>query len=201
MGDDKKDGGFTGNAKGVRYVIAFLLALFAAGGLGWCQRADAQQLEGAVWDKDRTSISYGLPFIGGQLCEFTSLTVAREFYQRKARVGFTTHGEGQCKGEFVDANFRVFALHQQFLGRGGHWSIGFGAALSEHGDIGIGNETVLDDVTEPRKAFGIQLSAVISVRTYWLRHRLVVDLPLHLSVGGSTRFNPGWNFLQVGYRF
>lgn len=193
-------GGFTGNDKGVRIVILVLILLFIAGGLGFCQRADAQQVE-KVWDRDRTSVSYGLPLIGGQLCDFTSLSIAREFYQRKALVGFVTHGEGQCKDEFVSANFRVFALHQQFVGRNGHWSIGFGAALSEHGDIGIGNETVLDDTVEPREAFGIQLSAVIAVRTYWLDNRLVVDFPLHMSTGGSTRFNPGWNFLQAGYRF
>lgn len=188
---------FTGNNSGIRIAILIIIAFFILGGLGWCRSGVAQEVEAS------TSVSFGLPFIGGELCDFSAMVIAREFSGRSWLGGITTHGEGECKGEFVAANFGAFVLHQTWVNK--HLSVGFGAALFEHGDIGVGKAEILnqpESTNYPRKSDTLQMTGVIMIRTYWLEDsQLVIDLPLHFSNGSSSRFNPGWNLLMVGYRF
>jgi hypothetical protein len=180
--------GITGNSKGVRAAIVVLVLLFIAAG-AWCSKAEA---------RDRTTVSYGNLAFGGDFCT-DSLVIGREFGAEKWLAGLVTHGTGNCRGEFTSANIGGFVLHQ--LHFGDRFSIGFGAGIFEHGDIGIGKESILLDTTEPRKSEQMQFAAVISVRAYALNRKLVIDMPLHFSSGKATRFNPGKNLIAVGYRF
>jgi hypothetical protein len=182
--------GITGNNSGVRIAIAILLLLFIAAGAGWCSRAEAQE--------NATSVSIGPLSFGGEAC-VDSLLIARELGEGKWLAGMITHGSGDCRGEHVSAQIGLLALHQLRFGE--RFSIGFGGAIFEHGDIGIGKESILADESEPRQSQEMQLAGVISVRAYLLAGRFVIDLPMHFSTGNASRFNPGKNALLFGYRF
>lgn len=175
---------FSGNSAGVRIVIAVLLVVAAIAGTR-CARAESV-------------IALGPAAIGSHVCDFEGLSVSREFLDRSVLAGIFTHGEGRCKGELVDANVGAFGLMLFPVGR--RFDIGFGAGLWEHGDIAVGDASIVGD-PEPRRDEGTQLTAAILLRSYWLDGRLVADFPLHFSSGGSTRHNAGLNLLTLGYRF
>lgn len=177
--------GSTGNNAGIRNVIWILLIAAALGGtLTWCQA------------KAESVISYGQPLIGGDRCAFSNLSVQHEFMERRFLGGLTAHGEGQCRGEFVEANITAYGILLFPVGR--RFDIGFGAGVREHGDIGVGQN--LSDAP-PRRSEGLQLVAAILIRSYWFQDRVTVDFPMHFSAGGSVDNNTGWNFIQAGYRF
>lgn len=185
---------FTGNSRGVRLAILILVVLFVVGGAGFCaKQADAAE--------NKTIVAFGVPFIGGDRCEFQSMTISREIDDGAWLAGLVTHGTGECRGEAVAAQIGAMILHQTYIGAGRMFSIGFGAAMFEHGDIAVGPHSVLDAAQAPRTSEGLQGSGVILVRAYLLSRRLVVDMPLHFSTGKATYFNPGRNLIQVGYRF
>ncbi len=177
--------GTTGNKPPVRNAIWILLLIAILGSFGWCSRADAESV-----------VSYGQPLIGGDRCSFSSLSVQHEFMQRRFLAGLTAQGEGQCRGEFVDANITAYGILLFPVGR--RFDIGFGAGVREHGDLGVGHN--VSDFP-PRRADGLQLVAAILIRSYWFKQRVTLDFPLHFSTGGSTTENRGWNFIQAGYRF
>lgn len=184
--------GVTGNNSGVRVVVVLIVIAFMVVGLGWCDKADAQELP-------LTSVGIGTMMFGGDECGIESMLIAREFGNRKWMAGLVTHGTGKCRGEAIKANIGLLAVHQlHFRDR---LSIGFGGALFEHGDIGIGKASILNDVTEPRTSDTLQLAAVILIRVHFPRNDLYLDFPLHFSSGGASRFNPGKNMIDFGVRF
>lgn len=171
--------GFTGNSRGVRLVLLILLALFGAGGLGWCSKAKADELE-----LQGLTIGFGSGHAGSEPC-FGALLLTQSFADERW-VGFlNTHGESSsCRDrEPVRANIAAGVIRTTHLGP---WSIGFGAALREHGDVVVGPYSIVNQ-TPPRVEPSAHLAAVIFVRRE-LGQRFVVDL-LHLSTGGSTYFN------------
>jgi hypothetical protein len=175
---------FTGNSRGVRLIIAALLVVAIIGGAR-CARGESVISVGPVW-------------VGGSSCDFSALTISREFQDRRVLAGIQTRGDGDCKGEFVDPNIAAFGLMLFPVGR--RLDLGFGAGVWAHGDIAVGDASIVG-APEPRRDEGLELVAAILIRTYWFRNRLVLDLPLHFSSGGSTRHNPGLNMVAVGYRF
>lgn len=183
---------FSGNDSGVRILIAAIVLAFIAAGAGWCAKAEAQE--------NRTTVSLGAVLFGSDVCEFQSLNISRELGAGVWLAGLTVHGRGECRGELVDANLGLSIIHYNYFGAARRWAVGIGGMAFEHGDIGIGPELILNR-QPPRKSAGVQLAAVLAFRGFFLDRQLVIDFPLHASSGGSTRFNPGKNFFQIGYRF
>ena len=187
-------GGATGNHAKVRLLIACIVLVFILGGLGYCTKSEAQESKREI---QGTTVSVGLPTIGSDTCEYTSFTISQELVDRKWLASLHTHGDGQCRDEYVSAQVGGSIIRTTHLG---DFAIGFGLALWEHGDIAIGPIEIWDN-PEPRTANRIQLSAAILIRYHAFGERLIIDLPFHFSTGKSTFFNPGRNFIQVGYRF
>lgn len=179
--------GFTGNNKGIRLAIVVLLIVFACGALGLCSRSEAAEPSGL-------SIGFGKALGGSEPC-FNSMLIAQEIAEQRWLAFLATHGDSDsCRGEVMDANVGAGILRATQLN---HWSIGFGAAVFEHGDLIVGPKS-LEQMWPPRSSEGMQFGAAISVRRY-IGKRLVVDM-LHFSTGGSAYFNPGLNSLTIGIR-
>jgi hypothetical protein len=185
-------GGFTGNPRGVRWAILLLLALFALGALGYCNRSSAEEAE-----PQGLSISFGVGYMGGSRC-FDSMMLAQEIAERKWLGYLATHGDSNACGaeaEFIRPNIGAGIIRTTHLGA---WTIGFGAGVMEHGDVVMGPYEIIDDA-EPRTDSDIQAHAVILIRRA-LGKRLVFDF-FHASTGKATHFNPGLNNVTIGVRF
>lgn len=178
---------FTGNSSGVRKVLAALLVAFGAGALGFCAKSDAAEPTGL-------SIGFGKALGGSDICA-DSMMIAQELAEQRWTAFLVTHGDGAvCRGERVDANVGAGIVRSTRLG---HWSVGFGAALFEHGNAIVGPRGI-DTMEPPRNSERVQFGAAISVRRY-VSKRLVVDI-LHFSTGGAAAHNSGLNAITLGVR-
>lgn len=133
------------------------------------------------------SVGFGKAMIGSEAC-FDSLLITQELAEKRFLLTLATHGEGYCRDQHVRANMGLGMLRTTQLGR---WSLGFGGAVYEHGDRGVG------PAEHPDRP---QLCAQILIRRYLFNERAVLDI-LHCSTGGSTYYNPGKNWLTLGMRF
>jgi hypothetical protein len=177
---------FTGNNRGVHLVLVVILILFILGALGFCSVRAEERAE-----REGLSVSLGVPHVGSSRCDFAGLMIAQELADRKWLAHLWTHGDGECRGEAWRANVGAGVIRTTHLG---HWSIGIGVGIAEHGDRAVG-PFVPDP---PHTSDRVQLGANLLIRRH-VGKRLVLDLH-HFSSGGSTYWNAGRNMLLFGVR-
>lgn len=156
-------------------------ALLLAAGLALAVHAEDDVSQGL-------SVGFGKASIGGEIC-FDALLISQELGDRRWLATLSTHGTGECREQPVRANMGIGILRMTPLG---HWAIGLGAGVWEHGDRAVGPKTTSG--ARP------QLCAHIGIRRYLFHERAVLDL-LHCSTGGSSEYNPGRNLLTLSARF
>lgn len=180
--------GFTGNKRGIQIAILILVALFVAGGLGWCSKAEGQERE-----ISGLSVGFGGASAGSAMC-FGAMLLTQTFAEDDWVAYMATHGSSEnCHGEAMVANVGFGLIRTTHLGK---WSIGFGGGIFEHGDTAIGPK--LGAHVPPRVDEDIQLAAAIMLRRR-IGERLEINW-LHNSTGGSTKHNRGLNTIAISFR-
>lgn len=184
----------TGNPKGVQILIVIVLALTL-----WfafkAKRVAAEEAAPVFFAAGGAVLSGSEPYTHG-------LRVGME--QGSWQMSVVTSGEGHItKPEaryWIAANIGVCGTFHRELGR---WSIGWGGCLFEHGDVSIGDYNELQSAEDGAvwmEDDSIQVTAAITARFSINRH-VFIELPFHVSTGGSTHYNKGRNSLLVGVRF
>ena len=168
---------FTGNTRGIQLAIFLLVVCF--GLMAYCS-AKAEGL----------SIGFGRASAGGEIC-MDSMLLSQTMNNWYGYL--STHGDGTCRDQLVNANIGAGIVRTADLGR---WTLGFGAGVLEHGDIIVGPDAVW---SSPRRTSDrIQFTASILLR-YRVSKRLSVDI-LHNSTGGASDENRGLNTLVLSVR-